>query len=98
LGTYAVTRDSTGDFFGGGYATVYPVTSGAYQTQHTPAMCPLANDTPATIPCNTGFVAKFSPSGSLIWGTYLGATVDEGDEVFGIAVDLGGNVWVDGFA
>ena len=42
-----------------------------------------------------GFIAKFDPSGNLIYSTYLGGT--GGDNCKGIAVDLNGNVYVTGF-
>ena len=43
-----------------------------------------------------GFVAKFSPEGSLIYSTYLGGTGD--DSAAAIAVDSGGNAYVTGAA
>lgn len=40
------------------------------------------------------FVAKFSPTGTLLWSTYIGGASD--DQATGIAVDPAGNVYVVG--
>lgn len=40
------------------------------------------------------FVAKFDPSGKLLWSTYLGGSLDDGGAA--IAVDASGNVYVAG--
>lgn len=42
------------------------------------------------------FVAKFSPSGTLIWGTYYGGTVH--DQCFALALDKSNNVYLTGNA
>ncbi|MDY0167530.1 MAG: SBBP repeat-containing protein [Thermoguttaceae bacterium] len=41
-----------------------------------------------------GFVAKFSPSGNLLWSTYVGGNGSEGG--FDLAVDSDGNAWITG--
>jgi hypothetical protein len=48
----------------------------------------------ATAGASDAFVAKWSPSGSLVYSTYLGGYAD--DEAAGIAVDSNGNVAVAG--
>ena len=46
------------------------------------------------IPCGDVFVAKFSPTGELVYSTYLGGASD--DDGNGIAVDDEGNIYVAG--
>lgn len=41
-----------------------------------------------------GFIAKFSTSGSLLWSTYYGGTAT--DEVYGVCVDNGNNIYFGG--
>jgi len=53
-------------------------TSGAYQTSYS-GFC---------------FVSKFSPSGSLLWGTYYGGNMITYG--YGIAIDLNNNVYITG--
>ncbi|HEV3029455.1 MAG TPA: SBBP repeat-containing protein [Planctomycetota bacterium] len=43
-----------------------------------------------------GFVTKLSPTGTLVWSTYLGGQAEQ-DEVDGLAVDGSGNVYVTGW-
>lgn len=61
-------------------ASGLPVTAGAYDTTYNGG--------------NDVFVAKFNPSGSLVWATYLGGSGE--DDANGIAVDSSGNVYVTG--
>ncbi|GLX70373.1 SBBP repeat-containing protein [Paenibacillus glycanilyticus] len=58
----------------------FPVTAGSFQMVYGGA--------------NDGFITKFSPSGSLIYSTFLGGT--GGDNGTAIAVDGGGNAYVTG--
>ena len=46
------------------------------------------------VPCNNAFITKLSPSGSVVWSTYLGGSGP--DDAHAIAVDSAGNVWVAG--
>ena len=96
LATQALTRDALGAYFAGGATSGFRTTPGTYQSQHTPKVCQVLNTLPR--PCVTGFVGKFSQSGEMVWGTYLGAPADEGDYVTGVAVAPDGTVWVDGYA
>jgi len=41
-----------------------------------------------------GFVAKFSAEGALVWSTYIGGSGE--DRIYGIGVDVGGNVCLAG--
>jgi hypothetical protein len=81
----AIAVDSAGNSYVGGWSASanFPVTAGAYDTLFTNA-----NNT------HEGFVAKFNPSGTLLWATYLGGSA--GDQVQGIAVNGFGNVFVTG--
>lgn len=52
-----------------------------------------------TLECTGGddiFLAKYSPSGELLWATRGGGP--GGDESFGITADDAGNVWITGYA
>ena len=56
-------------------------TKGAYQTSYSgKAYC--------------GFVAKFSPTGSLLWGTYYGGANETGGDA--LAIDSSGNIYISG--
>lgn len=45
-------------------------------------------------PCHDAFVTKLSPTGQVLYSTYLGGSANE--EAIGIAVDAGGRAWVTG--
>jgi hypothetical protein len=77
-----VTTDSSGDTYVTGItlSTDFPTTPGAYQTTY-------AGGGPAT------FVAKFDPTGNLLWSTLI-----NGSSGFAIAVDAFDNVYVAGAA
>jgi Bacterial Ig-like domain (group 3)/PKD domain/Beta-propeller repeat len=81
----AITIDSLGNTFVTGYTISpdFPVTPGAYETTFQP-------DNPNDV---SGFVAKFDPSGNLLWSTYINAA-----EGLSIAVDSQDNVYVAGLA
>ena len=80
----ALTSDAEGNTYVAGlaYSPDFPVTPGAYQTVIGHFYYPDA------------FVAKISPTGQVIWATYLGGLID--DWATGVALDSGGNVWVTG--
>ncbi len=84
----AVTADSSGNMYVAGYTTSQdlPVTSGVSQSAYGGQ----------TVNFMTGdaFVAKFSPSGTPVYITYLGGRGD--DIAMGLAVDTSGNAWVTG--
>src|SRR5438105_3602696 len=77
----AIAVDAAGNSYvaGGAYAG-FPATPAAYDTTYNGG--------------HDAFVAKFNPSGALIWATYLGGPSDE--IASGIAVDGAGNVYVTG--
>jgi len=80
---YAVATDSSGNAYVTGYtASVdFPATSGAYKTANQGG----ASDV---------FVAKFSPTGTLVYATYLGGSGD--DTAYGIAVDSSNEPYITG--
>ncbi len=82
-----ITTDSAGDAYVVGWtgSTNFPVTGGVYGT--------ILNG-PTDV-----FIAKFNPTGSLMWSTYLGGSGDDVQydaQIAGIAVDGSGNVYVSG--
>jgi uncharacterized protein (TIGR03437 family) len=70
-------------------STDFPTTPGAFQTTGGGA-CPGGK-------CAHAFVAHLSPSGALVYSTYLGSTPGSGDDQSqGIAIDAAGNAYVSG--
>jgi len=89
---YGIAVDS------GGYAYVagstqsadFPTTTGVFQTKY-------AGGTPISEgpdPDGDAFIAKYAPSGALLWSTYLGGS--SRDEAVAIALDSNANVYVGG--
>src|ERR1700722_3549837 len=78
----AIAVDAAGNAYVAGLteSANFPVTTGAYDTTFTGPQ--------------DGFVAKFNPSGGLVWATYLGGSGYQGIQA--IAVDGSGNVYVTG--
>jgi len=62
-------------------------------TGHTRSPVGVATDQTTLEGIENVLVAKFTPDGQRVWGSYLGATVDEG---WGIGVDSEGHVYVCG--
>lgn len=86
-GANAIAVDSAGNSYivGSTSSTNFPITPGAFQT------------TCAGICDPNVFVAKIDPSGStLVYATYLGGSLWDGDWGYGIAVDGAGNAYVTG--
>ena len=89
-----IAIDSAGDAYVTGQASSsnFPATKGAYQTTQ-----------PNTSGTNSGFVAKFNPTGTaLIYATYLGGSgqgvhAAPGDSGNSIAVNSAGNAYVTGY-
>lgn len=81
--------DSQGNVYitGMSKSMTLPVTAGAYQTA-------FAGSTTAQV-SGDAFVAKLTPTGSLVYLTYLGGRYD--DVAFGIAVDSSGSAYVTGY-
>jgi hypothetical protein len=79
----AVTVDSAGNVIISGHtqSSVGIATSGAYNTTYVFNM--------------DVFVAKFTPSGALLWATYYGDS--DVDESFGVACDASDNIYVVGW-
>jgi hypothetical protein len=84
---YQVACDSTGNVWavGNTSSTDFPV-PGGFDTS-------LGGSAYPVVICDV-FVVKFTPSGSLAWGSYLGGSGD--DRGFAIACDSTGNAWVAG--
>lgn len=74
----AMTMDASGDLL---------------MTGHTRSAVGVATDQTTLEGVENVLVAKFTPDGQRVWGSYLGATVDEG---WGIGVDGDGQVYVCG--
>lgn len=78
---HGVSSDKHGNVFITGHTsstqTSFPITSGAYQTSYG------GGDRDA-------FVAKFTPTGGLLWSTYVG--LSSTDDGYGFAVDSNDNV------
>jgi hypothetical protein len=89
----ATTADSQGNVYITGTTDGgFPTTAGSYHPQFIGGLCPVGvGNAP---PCTDAFVAKFGPTGSLIWSTYVGGT--NSDAGGAIAVDETGNVYVAG--
>ena len=92
LNTYAkaVAVDSAGNAYVTGYtaSTNFPTTPGVYGTSC--ATCATnANDV---------FVTKISPTGVLVYSTYVGSAGSTDDKGYAIAVDSAGNAYVTGEA
>ena len=85
----AIATDGSGNVYITGITSSgnLTVTGGAFQTTYGGQ----------TVDNITGdvFVAKFSPTGTLLWSTFLGGSADDG--AFGLAVDSAGNAYVTGF-
>jgi hypothetical protein len=91
--------DASGNAYVGGFtsSTDFPVTSGAFQTTNKATVYTSNN---GNNPSDTnGFVTKINPTGSaLIYSTYLGGTAGPwgGDQVYSLALDSAGDVYVAG--
>ena len=81
---HALAVDGSGNVWvaGGTESENFPVTADAWKESHGGI--------------KDAFVAKFSPSGELLYATYLGGGGN--DEAHALAVDGSGNVWVAGEA
>jgi len=94
----AIAVDNTGAAYIGGWTLSgnLPTGSTAFQKGYkgnggNPDFCTGCGPVLTT---GDGFVAKFGPSGSFVWATYLGGTMD--DFVSAIAIDKTFNVYVAG--
>jgi hypothetical protein len=86
-GCASIAIDASGDAYltGTAYSTDFPVTSAAYQATNKSASTGRPN----------AFVTKLNPQGSALdYSTYLGGSIGDGGS--GIAVDSGGNAYIDG--
>jgi uncharacterized protein (TIGR03437 family) len=77
-------------------STDFPTTTGAFQTKYAGAggdnnLNPSAAFWPGS---GDAFVARFDPSGKLLWSTYLGGSKSDGASA--VALDASGNVIVTG--
>ena len=89
---HAMALDSAGNVYVAGETTSsnFPVTAGAFQTKRGNAPASLFGFVSGYSP--NAFVAKLSPSGKIIWATYLGGS--GGDTALAIAVDAKGSAYV----
>jgi len=76
---------------GGTASTDFPTTPGAFSRTFTSGGTSLGNNGPMD-----AYVAKFTPSGQLIWSTYIGGP--NYDRAYGVEVDPQGNIYVTGRA
>src|SRR5690349_6410239 len=94
----AATVDSSGNVYLTGTTSGFTSIAGAFQTTFNlgkPCSTPLPSDPATNAKCTDAFVAKFSPTGELVYATYLGGSgIDAG---LAIAVDDGGNAYVAGY-
>jgi len=81
---YAITHDANNNIYTTGVTTSTKgiATSGAYQTSHRGK--------------DEVFIAKFTSSGNLTWGSYFGENNSEGG-VQGIAADANNNIYITGY-
>lgn len=106
LGTIrAVATDADGNVYvtgvtGGastptGFTNSFPVTPGVFQPVWGSHSCQYPTPPPNGLWCKDAFVAKFSPTGKLVYASYLGGSGEE--EGMAIAVDPAGDAWVVGY-
>lgn len=90
---HAVALDDEGNAYVAGQTMDpnFPATSGAWQRYPGPASCTPIGGGSLLL---DAFVMKLSPSGSLLYSTFLGGSGN--DRALGIAVDPLGNAWVAG--
>jgi hypothetical protein len=88
-----ITTDAAGNIYvtGGTLSEDFPVTFGAFQTEHNPGTPSNASIDPFDV-----FVTKMDPEGNIIWSTFLGGP--NYDRAYAIRVDSAGNVYVAGRA
>jgi hypothetical protein len=87
---FGIAVDSAGNVYvaGATNAATFPTTSGVFDTSY-------GGPSNATPPGGDAFVLKLSPSGALVYATFLGGT--NSDEALAIAVDGGGNAYITGY-
>ncbi len=87
---YGIAVDAAGDacVTGATGSPTFPVTAGAFQTQHAVSTNSFNAD---------AFVSELNPTGTaLIYSTFLGGSGDENFNYSGIAVDAAGKIYVAG--
>ncbi|MCC6952968.1 MAG: SBBP repeat-containing protein, partial [Deltaproteobacteria bacterium] len=87
--------DTQGNIYvtGGTSSPNFPVTAGSYQTVLGQGQLP---DDPSTTSPIDVFVVKFSPTGSLLWATFVGGP--NNDRAYAIEVDNAGYIYLGGRA
>ena len=89
---FAVAADSTGNAYvtGGTQSVSFPVTAGAFQTTNASL-----NPNTGLAPTPDAFFAKFNPSGTRVYSTFLGG--NSGDVGTAIALDSLGSAYIGGY-
>ncbi len=90
--------DSPTPFGYGGFATAADALGNSYVVSSTKAAdFPTLNAAqPSLNGIRDGYIAKFGPTGTLIYSTYFGGSGD--DEFFGVAADALGNAYASGYS
>ncbi len=93
---HAVATDSAGNVYLAGETTSsnFPVTAGAFQTKRGNSSGIIFGFEGQFLP--NAFLAKLSPSGQIVWASYLGGSGP--DAALGIAVDAQGSPYVLGYS
>jgi uncharacterized protein (TIGR03437 family) len=88
----SVAVDAAGNAYVTGYTQSpnFPVTQGAFQ----PAFGGAGGQFDSTYSSGDAFVVKMSPTGTMVYSTYLGGNQD--DAGWGIAIDAQGNAYIGG--
>jgi len=87
-----VVVDGSGNtYVAGTTGAAIPTTPGAFQTTFAPKVCIVS---PFPLQCQSAYVMKLDPAGSIVWATYLNGSY--GSSATGVAVDSAGDVYITG--
>jgi uncharacterized protein (TIGR03437 family) len=88
----AIATDAAGNTYVAGYGSGFMGTLGVFQRSHVPGSCDFGFG--HTGPCPDAIIAKFDPTGTLVFLTYLGGS--KTNIAQSIAVDSKGDIYVGG--